>query len=175
MLVGDARVSTRDQDLAFQLDALTAAGGAARAAAAPGRARRQARRGDTLVVWTLDRLARSLQQLIATVEALATTTSGRRLVFHLFAAPAEFERGIIRERTMAGPNRCSDRKRRRRSVGQYRMFLPDTSRRHSVPSTRRSTISLLRERHPFGRHHSREFARVRRGSPGRRRRSSCGA
>ena len=72
--------------------------------------------GDTLVVWKLDRLARSLKQLIETVEALGlqgiglrslteaidTTTSGGRLVFHLFAALAEFERGVIRERTLAG-------------------------------------------------------------------------
>ena len=74
------------------------------------------REGDTLVVWKLDRLARSLKQLIETVEALEarkigfrsiteaidTTTSGGRLVFHIFAALAEFERSIIRERTMAG-------------------------------------------------------------------------
>ena len=74
------------------------------------------RRGDTLVVWKLDRLARSLKQLIETVEALGlqgiglrslteaidTTTSGGKLVFHLFAALAEFERGVIRERTLAG-------------------------------------------------------------------------
>jgi DNA invertase Pin-like site-specific DNA recombinase len=74
------------------------------------------RAGDTLVVWKLDRLARSLGQLIATVEMLAgrgvglrslteaidTTTSGGRLVFHIFASLAEFERSVIRERTMAG-------------------------------------------------------------------------
>ena len=74
------------------------------------------RQGDTLVVWKLDRLARSLKQLIETVEALGlqgiglrslteaidTTTSGGKLVFHLFAALAEFERGVIRERTLAG-------------------------------------------------------------------------
>ena len=71
---------------------------------------------DTLVVWKLDRLARSLKQLIETVEALGergiglrsltesldTTTSGGTLVFHLFAALAEFERSIIRERTRSG-------------------------------------------------------------------------
>ena len=74
------------------------------------------RQGDTLVVWKLDRLARSLKQLIETVEAMGeqgiglrslteaidTTSSGGRLVFHLFAALAEFERGVIRERTLAG-------------------------------------------------------------------------
>ena len=74
------------------------------------------RQGDTLVVWKLDRLARSLKQLIETVEAMGeqgiglrslteaidTTTSGGKLVFHLFAALAEFERGVIRERTLAG-------------------------------------------------------------------------
>ena len=74
------------------------------------------REGDTLVVWKLDRLARSLKQLIETVEtigeygiglrslteAIDTTTAGGRLVFHLFAALAEFERGVIRERTLAG-------------------------------------------------------------------------
>jgi DNA invertase Pin-like site-specific DNA recombinase len=75
-----------------------------------------ARKGDALVVWKLDRLARSLRQLIETVEgleerkigfrslteAIDTTTSGGRLVFHIFAALAEFERSIIRERTVAG-------------------------------------------------------------------------
>jgi DNA invertase Pin-like site-specific DNA recombinase len=74
------------------------------------------RKGDTLVVWKLDRLARSLKQLIETVEELGgrgiglksvtesidTTTTGGRLVFHIFAALAEFERGVIRERTRAG-------------------------------------------------------------------------
>ena len=74
------------------------------------------REGDTLVVWKLDRLARSLKQLIETVEefgargiglrslteAIDTTTAGGKLVFHIFAALAEFERGVIRERTLAG-------------------------------------------------------------------------
>jgi DNA invertase Pin-like site-specific DNA recombinase len=75
-----------------------------------------ARPGNTLVVWKLDRLARSLKQLIETIELLATrdigfrslteaidiTTAGGRLVFHIFASLAEFERAIIRERTRAG-------------------------------------------------------------------------
>ena len=126
MRVGYARVSTQDQDPALQLDALNAAGcervftetasGAQRERPQLQAALDYMRPGDTLVVWRLDRLARSLQQLIATVEALGgrgiglrsltealdTTTAGGRLVFHIFASLAEFERGIIRERTMAG-------------------------------------------------------------------------
>ena len=72
--------------------------------------------GDTLVVWKLDRLGRSLQHLVSTVaalgergvgfrsltEAIDTTTNGGRLIFHIMAALAEFERGLIEERTKAG-------------------------------------------------------------------------
>jgi DNA invertase Pin-like site-specific DNA recombinase len=75
-----------------------------------------ARSGDTLIVWKLDRLARSMKQLIETIEnlrvrgiglrslteALDTTTAQGRLVFHMFGALAEFERSLIRERTKAG-------------------------------------------------------------------------
>src|SRR5450756_1281182 len=78
--------------------------------------RGQLRPGDTLVVWRLDRLGRSLRHLIEVVtaldergvgfrslrEAIDTTTPGGRLVFHLFGALAQFEREIIRDRTMAG-------------------------------------------------------------------------
>lgn len=126
MLVGYARVSTQDQNPELQKDALEAAGCAKlfmEKASGSQRDRPQLqaaldymREGDTLVVWKLDRLARSLKQLIETVESLEerkigfrslseqidTTTSGGKLVFHLFAALAEFERGIIRERTTAG-------------------------------------------------------------------------
>ena len=126
MLVGYARVSTQDQNPALQRDALTEAGceklfvekasGAQRERPALGEALAFMRAGDTLVVWRLDRLARSIKQLIETVEdlegrgiglrslteAIDTTTSGGRLIFHIFAALAEFERSIIRERTMAG-------------------------------------------------------------------------
>ena len=136
MLVGYARVSTRDQDLALQFDALKAAGceriftekasGAQRERPQLQAALDYMRAGDTLVVWKLDRLARSLKQLIETVEALGgrgvglrslteaidTTTSGGRLVFHIFASLAEFERGIIRERTMAGLEAARARGRR---------------------------------------------------------------
>src|SRR3954449_7551856 len=109
MLVGYARVSTQEQDLALQLDALHGAGcekvyeekasGAQRERPALRAALAYMREGDTLVVWKLDRLARSLKQLIETVD---TGSAGGKLVFHLFAALAEFERGVIRERALAG-------------------------------------------------------------------------
>ena len=126
MLVGYARVSTQDQDPALQLDALNKAGceriftekasGAQRERPQLQAALDYMRPGDTLVVWKLDRLARSLKQLIETIErlevhqkgfrslteSLDTTTSGGKLVFHIFGALAEFERAIIQERTKAG-------------------------------------------------------------------------
>ena len=126
MLVGYARVSTQDQTPALQLDALRAAGcdrvfvekasGAQRERPELKAALDYMREGDTLVVWKLDRLARSIRQLIETVEglevrqigfrslteAIDTTTAGGRLVFHIFGALAEFERAVIRERTRAG-------------------------------------------------------------------------
>lgn len=126
MLIGYARVSTHDQDLSLQLDALERAGceklftekasGAQRDRPELKAALNYLRQGDTLVVWKLDRLARSLRQLIDTVEslnarkiglqslteAIDTTTSGGKLIFHIFAALAEFERAVIRERTNAG-------------------------------------------------------------------------
>ena len=126
MLIGYARVSTVDQNLALQRDALTEAGcgkifteqmsGAVADRPALHDALEFARSGDTLIVWKLDRLARSTKQLIETVEnlrvrgigfrslteALDTTTAQGRLVFHMFGALAEFERGLIRERTQAG-------------------------------------------------------------------------
>ncbi|MEZ4682106.1 MAG: recombinase family protein [Caldilineaceae bacterium] len=126
MLVGYARVSTQDQDPALQLDALRQAGcdklftekasGAQRDRPALKAALDYLRSDDTLVVWKLDRLARSLRQLIDTIdalhersiglrsltEAIDTTTPGGKLIFHIFGALSEFERSIIRERTQAG-------------------------------------------------------------------------
>ena len=126
MLIGYARVSTDEQNLDFQRDALQSAGCekiftdhiSGTKARRPGleEALSHLRQGDTLVVWRLDRLGRSLRHLIDTVndlqeqgvnfksltEALDTTTSGGKLVFHIFGALAEFEREIIRERTRAG-------------------------------------------------------------------------
>jgi DNA invertase Pin-like site-specific DNA recombinase len=125
-LLGYARVSTTDQHLHVQVDALTAAGcyRVFTETASGARADRpvlaqvldQLRPGDTLVVWRLDRLGRSLRHLVDTVtrlaeldvgfrslqEAIDTTTPGGRLVFHIFASLAEFERDLIRERTQAG-------------------------------------------------------------------------
>jgi len=126
MLIGYARVSTQDQTLDLQTDALTQVGceklftdtmsGAK--AERPGLqdAMNHLRAGDSLVVWRLDRLGRTLKQLIATItdlseraigfkslqENIDTTTSGGKLIFHIFGALAEFEREVIRERTNAG-------------------------------------------------------------------------
>ena len=126
MLIGYARISTDDQNLALQHDALTAAGcekvyedrisGARAERPGLALALEVARAGDTLVVWRLDRLGRSLKDLIALAErlerqkvglrslkeALDTASSGGRLIFHMFGALAEFERDLIRERTHAG-------------------------------------------------------------------------
>lgn len=126
MLIGYARVSTVDQNLALQREALTEAGcekifteqmsGAVAHRPQLADAISYARSGDTIIVWKLDRLARSIKQLIDTIEslrvrgigfrslteALDTTTAQGRLVFHMFGALAEFERSLIRERTQAG-------------------------------------------------------------------------
>jgi len=126
MLIGYARVSTEDQNLVLQVDAIAKAGCdrifedriSGSVAQRPGltEAIGFVRKGDTLVVWRLDRLGRSLKNLIEVVgqleereiglkslkEAIDTTTSAGRLVFQIFGALAEFERNLIRERTMAG-------------------------------------------------------------------------
>lgn len=124
--IGYARVSTLQQDEALQLDALQAAGvdrvfidkasGKLESRPALDDLLAHARPGDSLVVWRLDRLGRSLRHLIDVVsdleqrgvgfisltEALDTTTPGGRLLFHVFGALAEFEHALIRERTLAG-------------------------------------------------------------------------
>jgi len=126
MLVGYARVSTPDQNLDLQHDALQQAGcdrlftdvTSGIQTERPGLADALAflRAGDSLVVWKLDRLGRSLKDLIGNVTALQarqiglrslqehidTTTSSGKLIFHVFGALAEFERDLIRERTQAG-------------------------------------------------------------------------
>src|SRR2546425_4160822 len=126
MFIGYARVSTQDQTLNLQKDALEKIGcskiftdtisGAATERKGLDEALEYVREGDTLVVWKLDRLGRSLKHLIETIttlnnrkigfksltENIDTTTSGGKLIFHIFGALAEFERDIIRERTNAG-------------------------------------------------------------------------
>ncbi|WP_339072826.1 recombinase family protein [Sinorhizobium meliloti] len=135
-LIGYARVSTRDHTVAAQLDELQKVECARifeETASKANRDRPQLaaaldymREGDTLVVWKLDRLARSLKQLIETVEALEdrgigfrslteaidTTKAGGGLVVQIFGALAEFERGVIREPTRAGLNAARSRGRK---------------------------------------------------------------
>src|SRR5947207_4636426 len=126
MNIGYARVSTQDQTLNLQKDALEHIGcakiftdvisGSTTERTGLDEALSYVREGDTLVVWRLDRLGRSLKHLIETItnlnnrkigfksiqENIDTTTSGGKLIFHIFGALAEFERDIIRERTQAG-------------------------------------------------------------------------
>jgi DNA invertase Pin-like site-specific DNA recombinase len=126
MVFGYSRVSTTDQDQALQEDALTKAGvdqiftdtasGAKTSRPALDELLSKLRPGDTVVVWRLDRLGRSLRHLIdvfsdlesrgvairSLTESLDTSTPGGRLIFHVFGALAEFERDLIRERTNAG-------------------------------------------------------------------------
>ncbi len=126
MKVGYTRVSTQDQNQDMQLDALKNAGcekffsdkASGAKSDRPGlhEALEYLRKGDCLVVWKLDRLGRNLKHLIEIVEDLKskkigftslqdgfdTTTNGGKFVFQIFGAMAEFERDLIRERTMAG-------------------------------------------------------------------------
>lgn len=126
MKIGYARVSTGEQDTRLQCDALKRAGcgrifeetgsGAKNDRPEMQRVLDIARKGDLVIVWKLDRLGRSLRHLIDTVaileergvgfrsltENIDTTTTGGRLVFHIFGALAQFERDLIRDRTMAG-------------------------------------------------------------------------
>ncbi len=144
MRIGYARVSTLDQNPDLQLEKLRAAGCEKVVAekASGARANRPElsrllsdilREGDILVIWKLDRLARSLKQLIQTAEdlnrrgiglvsltdAIDTSTSGGMLVFHVLGAIAEFERALIKERTVAG---LAEARRKGRVGGRPRML-----------------------------------------------------
>jgi len=123
MQIGYARISTYDQNLDLQKDALQKAGceriieetASGKNTERPGlnSIKEILRKGDTLVVWRLDRLGRSLKDLIEWInyledkgisfrslqESIDTSTSAGKLVFHIFGALAEFERNLIRERT----------------------------------------------------------------------------
>ncbi|MDL0433929.1 recombinase family protein [Marinobacter sp. TBZ242] len=142
MIIGYARVSTQDQNPQLQRDALEEAGceqvfeervtGTKRERPELQACLRTLRSGDTLVVWKLDRLARSLKDLVELIhelnergvgfrsltEAIDTTSAGGKLVFHIFGALAEFEHSLIRERTLAGlaAARARGRKGGRRPV-----------------------------------------------------------
>ena len=137
-LIGYARVSTDDQNLDLQIDALTAYGvkdqylfkekasGVKTNRPELGQALRILREGDTLVVYRLDRLGRSLKELTAMVERLGelkvefvsltehidTQSAGGRLIFNVFGAVAQFERDLISERTKAGLKAARARGRR---------------------------------------------------------------
>jgi DNA invertase Pin-like site-specific DNA recombinase len=126
MLIGYARVSTSDQTTDLQKDALSKVGcekifsdvasGAKTNRPGLDEAIKYCRKDDTLVVWKLDRMGRSMSHLIETIKMLEkdgigfksitenidTTSAGGRLIFHLFGALAEFERDLIRERVQAG-------------------------------------------------------------------------
>ena len=150
MLIGYARVSTHEQNLDLQRDALRKAGVSAKnlytdkitgtKEERPGLAEALShlREGDTLDVWRLDRLGRSLKHLIETVTALHaqgiafqsitenidTTNATGKLVFHIFGALAEFERNLIRERTLAGVAAA----RARGKIGGRPQFNPSASK-----------------------------------------------
>jgi DNA invertase Pin-like site-specific DNA recombinase len=146
MLIGYARISTDDQNLDLQKDALNKLectrifedreSGAK--AQRPGlrAALDYARKGDTIVVWRLDRLSRSLKDLIEMVsrldskgiglksihESIDTSSSSGKLIFHIFGALAEFERNLIRERTQAGLQAA---RARGRKGGRPKSLAPD--------------------------------------------------
>lgn len=126
MLIGYARVSTQDQNLDAQKDALHEIGckqifeekitGKKKERPELNTCLRSLRPGDVLIVWKLDRLARSLKDLVEIIseldsqeigfksitESIDTTSAGGKLIFHIFGALAEFEHNLIRERTIAG-------------------------------------------------------------------------
>lgn len=165
MLIGYARVSTEDQSLALQRDALRGAGceeifedrasGAKADRPGLGRALERLRAGDTLIVWRLDRLGRSLKDLIVRAEELRergvglrslqesidTSSSGGELIFHMFGALAQFERALIRERTQAGLQAARARGRK----GGRRKALDVKQRVHAVElyRARRHTVKEI--------------------------------
>jgi len=165
MMIGYARVSTDEQNPALQFDALHRAdckriftdyaSGAQTSRPALNKALGLVRRGDTLVVWKLDRLGRSLSHLINLIselerrgvgfrslsEAIDTETAGGRLLFHVMGALAEFERTLISERTRAG---MAAAKTRGAVLGRPRKLSPAqvTSASRSLARSRRSVRDI---------------------------------
>jgi len=178
MMVGYARVSTADQNVDLQTDALRAAGcsqifaDAASGAQVERRGLREAlsylREGDTLTVWKLDRLGRTVRQLVELVaelrgrgvgfrsltDGIDTTTPAGRFFFHMMAALAEMERDLIRERTMAGLAAARARGRKggrklaltERQIAQARLLLshPDQTMEAIASSLGVSRSTLYR-------------------------------
>ena len=166
--IGYARVSTLEQDEALQRDALIAAGcqkvfvdkasGKLEHRPALDAMIEQLRPGDSVTVWRLDRLGRSLRHLIDTVadleargvafrsltESIDTSTPGGKLTFHLFGALAEFERDLIRERTMAG---LAAARARGRNGGRPTVWTP-------------AKLEVARSMHRAGEHDVTTIARV---------------
>lgn len=164
MLIGYARVSTDQQSLDLQIDALTQAGctkiftdkvsGAKSDRPGLTSALEFLRPNDSLVIWRLDRLGRSLKDLIQIAEELKesqiglvslqesinTQTAGGQLIFHLFGALAEFERNLIRERVSAG----LESSRKRGIKGGRRYALPE-SKQELVAKTYHSQAYSMQE------------------------------
>lgn len=163
MKIGYARVSTQDQNLDLQKDALDKAGctkifvdeisGTVAQRAGLDKAKEVLRKGDVLIVWRLDRLGRSIRDLIDWVnhleeegigfkslqESIDTTTSSGKLVFHIFAALAEFERNLIRERTNAGLAAARARGR----VGGRKKSLKAKERKRAVEMYQRKNQTVI--------------------------------
>lgn len=188
MIIGYARVSTDEQRLDMQLAALQESGcekifqdqgatGANMERQGLDAVLKALMPGDTLVVWRLDRLGRSLTDLVKLIEdlgdagcefrslneAIDTSTSGGRLIFHIMAAFAEFERNLISERTRAGLAAARQRGRRlgrppidlseldleeaRRAIGEQQKNLQEIAARYRVsPSTLRRRLNAIAER-----------------------------
>jgi DNA invertase Pin-like site-specific DNA recombinase len=166
--IGYARVSTDDQTLDLQLDALKRVGcktiyqehASGKDAARPQlqACLKAIRPGDTLFVWRLDRLGRNLAALIRTVtelennkigfvsitEKIDTASSSGRLVFHVFASLAEFERNLIRERTMAGLKAA--RARGRKGGRRPSLNPKDIKTVRALLKTRELTVGEIAER-----------------------------
>lgn len=167
MNIGYARVSTADQTIDLQKDALAAAGcekiysdtasGSKTDRQGLADAMQQLRKGDVLVVWRLDRLGRTLKQLIELVndlnskgvgfkslqENMDSTTSGGKFIFHVFGALAEFERTIIQERTNAGLSAA--RSRGRLGGRPKKLNATDTNRLYKLYDSKEYQVSEICE------------------------------